>query len=67
VSLLTAHKIFIGSAIALFAGYGLRELERYFQGDSTALVRSLLSGAGTVALVLYLRWVWRRWPQGLGR
>ncbi len=62
MTLLTAHKILIGSAIALFAGYCLWEFRRYTGGDGSALLRSGLAAAGAVGLAWYLRWVWVHRP-----
>jgi len=62
MTLLTAHKILISSAIALFAGYCFWELRNFSAGDSSALLRSGLAAAGTVGLAFYLRWVWLHRP-----
>ena len=60
MSLLTAHKILISSAILMFALYGAAELRNYNHGDAAALVRSLVAAAAAVGLGVYLRRVWRR-------
>ncbi len=60
--MLSAHKILIGSAIALFAGYAVAELRRALSGDSSALLPAALSVLAAGILVLYLRWVWIRRP-----
>ncbi len=62
MTLLTAHKILISSAVALFALYSLWELRNYAASDGGTLLRSLGSAAGAAGLALYLRWVWRRKP-----
>ena len=62
MTLLTAHKILISSAVALFVLYAASELRNYANGDAAALLRSLLSAAGALALGIYLRWVWVRRP-----
>lgn len=62
MSVLTAHKILISSALALFFGYTLWEFGNYTGGDGTALLRSALSGVATAALAAYLRWVWIHRP-----
>jgi hypothetical protein len=60
VSVLTAHKILIASAVALFLGYGLWELLRYPQpGGSGALLRGGLSEAGALCLGVYFRSLFR--------
>lgn len=61
VAVLTAHKILIASAVALFLGYGIWELLGYPDpGGSAALLRSGLSGMAAVGLGLYLRFLFRR-------
>ncbi|HXQ21770.1 MAG TPA: hypothetical protein VN812_08850 [Candidatus Acidoferrales bacterium] len=62
MTLLTAHKILIASAVALFVAYGGWELQNYTNGDSSALLRSFLSVAAAVGLAIYLRWVWLHRP-----
>ena len=62
MSVLTAHKILISSAVALFALYAGWEWRNYSDGDLSALLRSLLSAAGAGALGIYLRWVWVHRP-----
>lgn len=59
MTLLTAHKILIGSAIALFVFYAGFELRRYFGGDGAAAWRALASAAGAGGFALYLRLVFR--------
>lgn len=60
MTLLTAHKILISSAVALFVLYALWEIRHYLSGDGSALLRALLSSVAALGLALYLRWVWRR-------
>jgi hypothetical protein len=62
VTVLTAHKILIASAVALFFGYAGWEWRHYTAGDASAWVRSLISAVAAVALAIYLRWVWVRRP-----
>jgi hypothetical protein len=62
MSVLTAHKILIGSAVAMFFGYSLWELRGYSAGDDSALLRGALAAAATVGLAFYLRWVWVHRP-----
>lgn len=64
MTLLTAHKILIASAVALFVLYAASELRNYAHGDSTALLRSIVSALAALALAIYLRWVWIRRPGG---
>ena len=59
MTLLTAHKILIGSAIALFVLYAGFELRRYFGGDDAAAWRALVSAAGAAGFAVYLRSVFR--------
>jgi hypothetical protein len=58
MSLLTVHKLFIMSAVALFLLNAVWELRKYAGGDASALLRSGVSGLAAVGLTLYLRWVW---------
>jgi hypothetical protein len=67
MSLLTAHKILIASAVALFVLYGGWELQNYANGDGSALLRSFLSVAAAVGLAIYLRWVWVHRPSETAR
>jgi hypothetical protein len=61
VTILTAHKILIASAVALFLGYAVWELLRYPDpGGPAALARGGLSAAAAVGLGVYLRMVFRR-------
>ena len=60
MSLLTAHKILISSAILMFALYSAAELRNYGNGDASALLRSLVAVAAAVGLGVYLRRVWQR-------
>ncbi len=67
MTLLTAHKILIASAVTLFVLYSAWELHNYTGGDAAALLRSVLAGAGAVGLALYLRWVWIHRPSDTSR
>jgi hypothetical protein len=61
MSLYTAHKILIASAVACFAFYAVWEIHNFLStGDSLALVRAAASALGTGGLAVYLRRVWRR-------
>jgi len=62
VSVLTAHKILISTAVAFFLLYAAWELRRYGNGDPSALLRSALSGIAALGLAIYLRWVWVHRP-----
>ncbi len=62
MSLLTAHKILIGSAIALFVGYAVAELRQGLSGDSSAILPAVLAALAAGGLAVYLRWLWRRRP-----
>jgi hypothetical protein len=62
VTLLTAHKILISSAVVMFVVYSAWELHNYTTGDASALLRSILAGAAAVGLAFYLRWVWIHRP-----
>ena len=67
MTLLTAHKILIASAVALFVLYGGWELQNYANGDNSALLRSFVSVAAAVGLAIYLRWVWVHRPSETAR
>ena len=61
MSILTAHKILIASAVLLFLGYALWEFLRYPDpGGPGALMRSGLSGLAALGLGVYLWCVFRR-------
>jgi hypothetical protein len=62
VTVLTAHKILISSAVALFALCAGWELRHFTNGDEAALLHSGLSAAAAVGLAIYLRWVWIHRP-----
>lgn len=62
MTILTAHKVLISSAVALFVLYAGWELRNYTNGDSSALFRSGVSGLAAVGLAIYLRWVWIHRP-----
>ena len=56
MSLITAHRILIGSAIALFTFYALWELQGYFSaGDAWAIARAGASGLAAAGFALYYR------------
>ena len=57
MNLLTAHRILIGSGIAVFLLYAVHEAFAYAGGDSAALLRALLSVAGAGGLLAYFRWL----------
>jgi hypothetical protein len=61
VSVLTAHKILIASAVALFLGYGVWELLRSPEpGSAGALARGGLSWLAALGLGRYLMTLFRR-------
>lgn len=61
MSVLTAHKILIASAAALFLGYGIWELLGYpSPGGPGALVRGAFSGVAAVGFAVYLRILFRQ-------
>ena len=61
MSVLTAHKILIGSAVAMFLGYGIWEFLRCPDpGGMGALLRGSLSAAAAVGLGVYLRTLFHR-------
>jgi hypothetical protein len=64
VTLLTAHKILISSAIIMFAVYSAREFQRYADGDVSRLIGGSLGAAVAIGLAFYLRWVWIHRPGG---
>ncbi len=56
MSVPTAHKILIGTAIAFFAFFALWELRDYgASGDLFSLVWSVAAAAGALAFAAYLR------------
>ena len=58
MSLITAHRILIATAIVFFLFYALFELRGYLDGGQTgALIRAGLSLAVAVGWALYLRTV----------
>jgi hypothetical protein len=67
MTLLTAHKILIGAAIALGVLYALFELNRFAGGDGPALIRAVVAAAITVGIGFYLRWVWITRPTDRGK
>jgi hypothetical protein len=61
MSLLTAHKILIASAVALFAFYALWEMRHYTSDDDVwALARASAAAVGAIGFAVYLRAVIRR-------
>lgn len=62
MTVLTAHKILIASAVALFLFYAAWELRSFMRGDVSALLRSGASAVVAVGLAIYLRWVWIHRP-----
>ena len=62
MTVLTAHKILISSAVALFVLYAGWELRNFVNGDESALLRSVASGVAALGLAIYLRWVWIHRP-----
>jgi hypothetical protein len=56
MTITTAHKILIGSAIVFFAFFATLEIAMYFsQGSPTLLLMGALSGLVTVVLAFYLK------------
>jgi hypothetical protein len=62
VTLLTAHKILISSAIIMFMVYAAREYQQFADGDVDSLIRGILAAAVAAGLAFYLRWVWIHRP-----
>lgn len=61
MTLLTAHRILIATAVVFFFGFSLWELRNYFNaGDPWALVRSLLYLLASVGFGVYLSSL-KRW------
>ncbi|MBI3000402.1 MAG: hypothetical protein HYY46_18400 [Deltaproteobacteria bacterium] len=61
MTLLTAHRILIATAVVFFFGFSLWELRNYFNaGDPWALVRSLLYLLASAGFGVYLRSL-KRW------
>jgi hypothetical protein len=67
LTLLTAHKILIASAVALFVLYAGLEVRNYANGDPAALLRSIVSAVAAIGLAIYLRWVWVHRPSATRR
>jgi len=66
MTLLTAHRILIGTAVAFFAFYGAWEVARA-AGGSGGMARGALSFLAALALLIYLRTlIGRRHPSGGG-
>lgn len=56
MSVPTAHKILIGTAIAFFAFFALWEFREYLRsGDGLALLSGGAAAAGAIAFAAYLR------------
>jgi hypothetical protein len=56
MTITTAHKILISSAIAFFAFFAILEIAKYFsQGGAALLLMGALSGLVTVLLIFYLK------------
>lgn len=56
MSVITAHKILISTAIVFFFGYGVWELAHYARGGGGgALFRCVASGLASGGLGIYLR------------
>ena len=61
MTITTAHKILISSAIAFFAFFAILEISKYFsQGSLALLLMGALSAIVTVLLIFYLRAFIRR-------
>lgn len=60
MKLMTFHRILIGSAVAVFLIYGLREVPAAAAGDLAAAGRAALGTSSAAALVAYLRWLTAR-------
>jgi hypothetical protein len=60
VTVYTAHKILISSAIALFVFYAGWEARHAIAGDGQAWLRAGASAIGAVGFAVYLRSVLRR-------
>lgn len=60
MSLETAHKILISTAVLFFLGYAMWELRGYSHvGEVGALLRGVGSLLAAVGLAVYLRWFLR--------
>ena len=60
MTLFTAHKILISSAVALFVFYGAIEARAAIRGVEDAWLRAAASAAAAIGLAAYLRTVVRR-------
>ncbi|MBI2903243.1 MAG: hypothetical protein HYY12_06610 [Candidatus Methylomirabilis oxyfera] len=57
MSIRTAHKILITTAIVFFLFYAIWEIRNYpYPGGGWAVLRGMISGTGAVGLGLYLRY-----------
>lgn len=64
MSLLTAHRILISTAVVFFFGFALWELRHYFSGENAwALIRASLYFLVSVGFGIYLRSLRRWWKQ----
>jgi hypothetical protein len=60
VTLLTAHKVMIATAVAFCAGFAVREVVLFARGGAAVdLALGAAAGVGAIALVVYLRWLLR--------
>lgn len=57
MKLMTFHRVLIGSAVAVFLIYGLREVPAAIAGDLPAAGRAALGTLSAAALIAYLRWL----------
>jgi hypothetical protein len=62
VTLLTAHRILISTAVVFFLFYAGWEARQALADTPGAAWRALASVAGALALALYLAGVWRKRP-----
>ena len=62
VTLLTAHKILISTAVVFFLFYAGWEARQALAGSAAAAWRAIASVAGALALAVYLAGVWRKRP-----
>ena len=68
MSLITAHKILIGTAIAFFLFFAVWQLRAFLAtGDSWNLFFSVMSAGVTVGWALYIRTIQPRDAQKSGR
>lgn len=61
MTLVTAHKILIGSAIAMFAFYAIIELRGFTaSGETGAVLRAIVAAGASIAFAVYLRGIRHR-------